>query len=235
MRRVVILILGISIACSLFANDFQEKVYTFKSGPDSFRNLEFQFLEDLILVCDTQNGTYIQYPYSVAGGTIILEDPQVQDDTDYLGTEAIPYVLRDGTAVLELDLGYDTLVLYDTGRKQYRSDLAFGIIDKAAVATTLIYGTVYSYEKYNKFYETDKYVKNHYGEAPAGYKGGRQFMNYEEKLPQTERNGNAIVYREYDVNQWIRGVDRGAERLVQGSDGKSYITTDHYVTFVRIL
>ena len=234
MKRVAILILVISIACSLFANDFQEKVYAFKNGPEDCRNLELQFLEDSILVCDTKKGTYSQYSYSVVGGTILLGEIRSPGSNDFLGTETIPYVLKDGTAVLELDLGYDSLVLYDTGRQQYRSDLAFGIIDKTAVASALITGTVHSYEKYNKFYATDKYVRNHGGEAPSGYRGGRQFMNYEEILPQTDSTGNYLLYREYDVNQWVSGVNRGAERLVMGSDSKSYITMDHYMTFVRI-
>gem|GEM_PF-3965798 len=81
--------------CQGYAKNYRKvyessRIFTVKSS-QKVVNLEFQFLEDLILVCDTQNGTYIQYPYSVAGGTIILEDLQVQDDTDYLGTEAIPY------------------------------------------------------------------------------------------------------------------------------------------------
>lgn len=234
MKRVIILTVVISIACSMFANDFRGKVYGFKNGAEDYRNLEFQFLEDSILICDMKNGTYTQYPYSVAGGTILLGELQNSNFSDYLGTATIPYALKDGTVVLELDLGYDTLVLYDTVREQNRSDLAFGIIDKATVAASLISGTVYSYEKYNKFYETDRYVKNHDGEAPTGFKGGKQFMSHEEKLSQIGRDGNAIVYREYDVNLWVKGVNRGAERLVRGADGSSYITISHYETFIRI-
>ena len=193
MKRVILLIIILAIVCSLFANDFQGKVYVFKNGPENYRNLEFQFLADSILVCDTKNGTYAQYVFSVVGGTILLGELQNQYYNDCLGTDTIPYVLKDGTAVLELNLGYDKLVLYDAGRQQYRSDLAFGIIDKTAVAAALITGTVYSHEKYNKFYKTDKYVRNHGGEAPYGYRGGRQFMNHEEILPQADRNGNAML------------------------------------------
>lgn len=42
-----------------------------------------------------------------------------------------------------------------------------------------------------------------------------------------------VDYREWDVNPHVKGVDRGAERLVTGSDGSAYSTRDHYDTFVR--
>jgi guanyl-specific ribonuclease Sa len=35
------------------------------------------------------------------------------------------------------------------------------------------------------------------------------------------------------VDPYIKGLDRGGERLVTGSDGSAYYTTDHYDTFVR--
>lgn len=44
----------------------------------------------------------------------------------------------------------------------------------------------------------------------------------------------AITYREWDVNPKIKGVDRGEERLVTGSDGSAYYTADHYQTFIHI-
>lgn len=234
MKKIVFLFIIVAIACSLFANDFQRKVFEVKKGPASFRSLEVVFQDDSILMFDTKTGTYTEYPYDVIGGTILVGESKNPDSTDYLGARTIPYVLKDGTAVLELNLGYDTLVLYDTGRKQYRSDLAFGIVDKTVAATALISGTIDVYQNFSKFYEINEYVKSHNGEAPAGYKGGRQFMNYEGKLPQFGNDGNVIVYREYDVNPWVIGVNRGPERLIIGSDGKSYITVDHYQTFVRI-
>ena len=157
MKRVILTILLLSIVCALFAYDFQGKVYVFKNGPENYRNLEFQFLDDSLLACDIKNGTYTQYPYSVVGGIIFLGELQNQTFIDYLEAETIPYALKDGTAVLELDMGHDKLVLYDNGRKQYRSNLAFGITDKTAVAAALIAGTVYSYEKYNYKKHKDKH------------------------------------------------------------------------------
>jgi guanyl-specific ribonuclease Sa len=47
-------------------------------------------------------------------------------------------------------------------------------------------------------------------------------------LPKTDSNGNPINYKEYDVNPYQKGVNRGTERIVIGSDGKAYYTNDHY-------
>lgn len=74
--------------------------------------------------------------------------------------------------------------------------------------------------------------------APAGYEGGRTFHNEgqggERGLPQKDKEGNAISYREWDVNPKVQGVNRGAERLVTGSDGSAYYTSDHYRTFTKV-
>jgi guanyl-specific ribonuclease Sa len=70
--------------------------------------------------------------------------------------------------------------------------------------------------------------------APAGYEGGRKFHNEEKRLPQKDKEGNAITYQEWDVNPKVQGVNRGAERLITGSDGSAYYTSDHYRTFTKI-
>ena len=72
------------------------------------------------------------------------------------------------------------------------------------------------------------------GNAPTGYKGGGKFKNKEALLPKKDVSGNPITYKEYDVNPQQTGVNRGTERIVRGSDGKSYYTNDHYRTFTRI-
>ncbi|CAG6397855.1 putative T7SS-secreted protein [Actinacidiphila cocklensis] len=76
------------------------------------------------------------------------------------------------------------------------------------------------------------------GSPFAGYKGGAPFGNTGAKggqmLPTVDPAGTAITYREWDVNPKIKGVDRGEERLVTGSDGSAYYTADHYQTFIRI-
>ena len=72
------------------------------------------------------------------------------------------------------------------------------------------------------------------GEPLSGYEGGRNFLNIEKLLPQKDAQGNRIKYREWDVNPLKPGVNRGAERLVTGSDGSAYYTDDHYRSFKKI-
>jgi guanyl-specific ribonuclease Sa len=52
-------------------------------------------------------------------------------------------------------------------------------------------------------------------------------------LPGTDANGTSVTYREWDVNPYT-GANRGAERLVTGSDRSAWYTNDHYNSFVRI-
>jgi len=40
-------------------------------------------------------------------------------------------------------------------------------------------------------------------------------------------------YTEWDVNPFIKGVNRGTERVVIGSDGSAYYTGDHYESFLQ--
>jgi dienelactone hydrolase len=72
------------------------------------------------------------------------------------------------------------------------------------------------------------------GEAPKGYEGGRNFGNFEGHLAKRDGSGRPIKYREWDVNPLQAGVNRGAERLITGSDGTAYFTDDHYRTFKKI-
>ncbi len=73
-----------------------------------------------------------------------------------------------------------------------------------------------------------------HGSAPDGYQGGRTFLNIERQLPQTDRRGRRVRYREWDVHPLRPGYNRGPERLVTGSDGSAYYTDDHYRTFKKI-
>ncbi len=76
------------------------------------------------------------------------------------------------------------------------------------------------------------------GTAPQGYQGGAPFLNDGrgggQVLPAADAQGNPISYQEWDVNPRVPGVNRGAQRLVTGSDGSAYYTDDHYKTFTRI-
>jgi guanyl-specific ribonuclease Sa len=84
-----------------------------------------------------------------------------------------------------------------------------------------------------KVYRVWEYVKEHYSPM-NGYVGGRQFGNYEGHLPKRDGGGNSVMYREWDVNPKVEGKDRGAERLVTGSDGRAWYTNDHYDTFTEL-
>ena len=70
--------------------------------------------------------------------------------------------------------------------------------------------------------------------APSGYVGGRNFENRERRLPGEDPFKQPIRYREWDVHPRQTGKNRGAERLVTGSDHSAWYTSDHYKTFKRI-
>lgn len=84
-----------------------------------------------------------------------------------------------------------------------------------------------------KVNEVLKYIREN-NAAPDGYVGGRKFGNYENLLPKKDNNGRRINYQEWDVNPKKEGRNRGAERLITGSDGKAYFTKNHYKSFVEI-
>lgn len=81
-------------------------------------------------------------------------------------------------------------------------------------------------------------IKNSNGSPPSGYKGGKIFKNDArgggQSLPKADANGRPITYREYDVHPHQSGVNRDAERIVRGSDGRAYYSNDHYKTFTKI-
>ncbi len=70
--------------------------------------------------------------------------------------------------------------------------------------------------------------------APPGFVGGRIFQNREKLLNLFDSSHNKIIYKEWDVHQKVAGKNRGAERLVTGSDHSAYYTKDHYKTFIQI-
>jgi ribonuclease T1 len=77
------------------------------------------------------------------------------------------------------------------------------------------------------------YIKaNH--RAMDGYVGGRQFKNLEKHLQKRDTNGQKITYQEWDVNPKQQGRNRGTERLITGSDGRVWFTSDHYSSFVEV-
>lgn len=84
-----------------------------------------------------------------------------------------------------------------------------------------------------KVFEVLKEIRRS-GHAPEGYVGGRHFGNYEHHLPERNAAGDKIDYREWDVNPKEEGRNRGAERLITGSDGRAWYTKDHYNTFREV-
>jgi|GEM_PF-617699 len=86
----------------------------------------------------------------------------------------------------------------------------------------------------SKVYQTLAYIRQ-YNRAPDGYVGGRKFGNYEKHLPQTTPAGKRINYQEWDVSPKKKGKNRGAERIVTGSDNRAWYTRDHYNSFVEVI
>jgi hypothetical protein len=72
----------------------------------------------------------------------------------------------------------------------------------------------------------------------SGTKGGGDFRNVtpsgEQPLPTTDASGKPITYQEWDVNPRAPDAGRDTERIITGSDGSAWYTTDHYGTFHRI-
>ena len=71
------------------------------------------------------------------------------------------------------------------------------------------------------------------GAAPQGYKGGKIYHNIPasadaQKLPE------GVTYKEYDINPYVKGQNRGGERLVIGADASLWYTNDHYCSFAKL-
>lgn len=81
--------------------------------------------------------------------------------------------------------------------------------------------------------EVLQYIRTH-GEAPENYVGGREFENREKRLPAKDAQNKKIRYSEWDVRPKVKGKNRGAERLVTGSDHSAWYSKDHYKTFMKI-
>ena len=76
-------------------------------------------------------------------------------------------------------------------------------------------------------------IKINNGVPPKGYKGGKTYKNVPvidgaQKLPE------GVNYKEYDINPYVKGQNRGTERIVIGDDGSVWYTNDHYFTFTKI-
>jgi ribonuclease/Ricin-type beta-trefoil lectin domain len=72
------------------------------------------------------------------------------------------------------------------------------------------------------------YILKNNGNAGDGYVGNSIFYNRDGQLP------TSLTFKEYDVNPYISGVNRGAERIVVGSNGKAWYTPNHYNDFIPL-
>jgi len=71
------------------------------------------------------------------------------------------------------------------------------------------------------------------GNAIKKPNAGGIWDNEDNQLPIYDANGDAIIYREFDINPpGFNGRDDC--RFVSGSDGNVYYTSDHYVTFYKV-
>ncbi|WP_378187392.1 DUF6443 domain-containing protein [Aquimarina sp. W85] len=111
------------------------------------------------------------------------------------------------------------------------SQLSNGQYAAAAMGVAMI-----PLNKLKKLKKLKKWLKKNNGKKiPGTKKGGVTFKNREGNLPKTDANGKPVTYKEYDVNPAPKaGQTRGTERMVTGSDGKTYYTSDHYKTFTEI-
>ena len=71
-------------------------------------------------------------------------------------------------------------------------------------------------------------------DATPSTHGGLTFHNYDNDLPNFDKNGNSLTYKEYDVFFSNSEKTRGLNRFVRSSEGKVYFTDDHYETFTLI-
>ena len=82
-------------------------------------------------------------------------------------------------------------------------------------------------------YDTYDYITTHNGSPMLGYKGGAEFLN-------DIKDGSPVLpqqyapFKECDIHPKLPGIDRGAERIIIGTDSPQpvWYTPDHYRTFV---
>ena len=81
-------------------------------------------------------------------------------------------------------------------------------------------------EKIDK--DPDAYLEDYNGNYP--FKDQPNKAKRETKIP----NPNVASYKEWDINPYKYGQNRGTERVVTGSDGSAWYTPDHYKTWYQI-
>jgi hypothetical protein len=113
-----------------------------------------------------------------------------------------------------------------------RTDVHFGPLTKPTTTLAVIKAAAQSpapgKKKLAPLQQEDpdnpRYMKKEYGNL-----GVKRCMI----LPYVTGTGHRIYYTEYDIRPY-EGTKRGRERVVVGTDGRSYYTADHYKTFQEI-
>jgi RHS repeat-associated protein len=84
-------------------------------------------------------------------------------------------------------------------------------------------------------YEVLKAIRATGENLPDRYQAqGAPFRNAAVDLPTVEPTGKPITYTEWDIDPFVSGRSRGALRLITGTDGSTYFTSDHYKTFIAL-
>ncbi|MCC8027701.1 MAG: hypothetical protein LIP16_20645 [Clostridium sp.] len=76
--------------------------------------------------------------------------------------------------------------------------------------------------------DPDAYLEDYNGNYP--FKDQPNKAKGETKI----LNPNVASYKEWDINPYKYGQNRGTERIVTGSDGSAWYTPDHYKTWYQI-
>lgn len=173
------------------------------------------------------------------GGTVFENREKLLPESD-AANNAITYKMWDVNPSTER--GTEKIITGSDGRVWFSNDRykSFSLVNSDGSVTVSGNSAEISPDKNpvptgipQKVFTVLKYVLAHHAPIP-GYVGGREFTNFEKVLPYADAAGKKIFYQEWDVNKHVQGVNRGAERLCTGIDGRNWYTRDHYITFVQV-
>ena len=212
---------------------------------------KYKEYQQAVMQTDGPNSVFIVSPTSRAAGVSTMSRPTAIGDIVYMdgGTQAIVTGQNaDGTFRARPTTSKENSTIAGFANGVQSASYISGFVTSLAQATASAATTprtgsssVIKPPKSNAIPEhvadtVDNIYRNNIG--PSGFKGGKVFKNDGRGggavLPKVGEDNKLIQYKEYDVNRYYQGVNRGSERVVFGSDGKVYYTDDHYSTFVRV-
>ena len=168
--------------------------------------------------------TALGYAFGTYGVAKAISDGSIEAGKGNYFTASIYSIIAAISGATLLNSIYTNAHANDIGNVANNSSSATG--EKSSIPTQnqteLPQNVQDSYNAYKK-----AGWKNHSAQTP-GTKAGKTFSNKNNMLPNVDINGNKIVYKEYDVNNYIPGSMRDSERFVVGSDGSVYYTDSHY-------